>query len=104
MLHDTALQHFGGIAIFNVNSLLGDDLTAVRDLVYKVNGGAGDLDTLLKGGLVDLQAIHALAAEGGDQGGMDIQDPAGPLAGEVLAEDAHEARQDDELHPVVSGR
>ena len=33
--------------------------------------------------------------------GVDVEDPPGPAAGKGFAEDAHKARQDDELHPVV---
>ena len=41
LLHDTALQDLRRIAVFNCNSLLEDDRTAVTDLIDEVNGSTG---------------------------------------------------------------
>ena len=87
LLHDPALQGLGGVAIFDVNRLLGDDLAAVGDLVDEVDGGAGDFHTVVQSGLMDTKTVEAFAAEAGDQGGVDIDDPLGPLGGEFFGED-----------------
>ena len=47
------------------------------------------------------QAVVALAAEGGDQRGVDIDDALFPPCGKVRAEDAHKARKDDHLYPGI---
>ena len=44
-----------------------------------------------------LQTVHPLAAEGGDQRGMHIQDAGGPAGGKVRTEDGEEACQNDEV-------
>ena len=46
------------------------------------------------------QTVETLAAEGGDQGGVDVQDALGISGGEILGEDGHEARQNDDLNAV----
>ena len=76
-----------------------EDPAAVGDLVDKMDGGPGVLYAAGKGRLMDAEPVKALPAEGGDQRGVDVQNPLGPAAGEALAEDAEKARQDDELDP-----
>ena len=41
LFHDTALQNFGGVAFFDIDGLLGNDLAAVGDFVDEMDGGAG---------------------------------------------------------------
>ncbi len=48
-----------------------------------------------------LQAIKALAAKSGDQGGVHVDDAPGIAPGEILAQDGEEARQHDQLDPVI---
>ena len=59
--------------------------------------GSRDLHALGQSGLVDLQTVHPLAAEGGNQRGMHIQDAGGPAGGKVRTEDGEEACQNDEV-------
>ena len=49
-----------------------------------MDGGTGDLDTILQRLLVDPQTVVALAAEGGDQTGVDIEDPLGIRIGKIF--------------------
>ena len=62
--------------------------------------GPGDLYAPGQGGFVNVEAIVALAPEGGKQGGVHVQDAAGIVPHEILGQDAHEPRQNDELHAV----
>ena len=78
-------------------AFLQQDLSAVRDFVDKMHRRPRDLYAPAQGGLVYLQAVHPLAAERRDQGGMDIQNPFRPLRGKRRAEDGEEARQNDKV-------
>ena len=51
-----------------------------------------------------MQAIEALAAEGGDQRRVDVEDALGPLGRERLAQDAHKAGEDDHLRAALAQR
>ena len=48
------------------------------------------------------QAIHALAAEGGDQGRMDIQDAPRPLLCKFCAEDDRKACEENEVDLLLA--
>src|SRR5438309_6725370 len=50
------------------------DGTVIVLVVGEMDGAAADLDAVLKRRFVDMMAIEALAAEGGNQGGMDVHD------------------------------
>ena len=97
LLHDPALECFWRVIRQNLHRLLQQDLSAVRDLIDKMHRGSRDLHALGQSGLVDLQTVHPLAAEGGDQRGMHIQDAGGPAGGKVRTEDGEEACQNDEV-------
>ena len=101
LLHDPALQRFGSVAFFDIDGLLGDDFTAVRNLIDKVNSSAGDLYTVIQSCLMNPQTVEALSAEGRDQGGVDVDNPLWPLGGELFREDAHEACQNDQIGAVA---
>jgi hypothetical protein len=67
-----------------------------------VDRAARDLDAPGDGGLVHGPAVIASAAEGGDQRGVDVEDP--PL---VIGGDLHqreEAAQDDQVGAAVADR
>ena len=74
LLHHPPLQHFRRVAGENGDGLLQEDLSAVGNVVYIMHGGASVLDAPGQSGLMDLEPIEALAAEGGDQGGVDVED------------------------------
>ena len=59
----------------------------VRDLVHQMDGSAGDPDATAEGCLMDLQPVIPLPTEGGDQGGMDVDDPVRPATDEVRGQD-----------------
>ena len=77
-----------------------DDLAPVGDLVDEVNRGPRHLHALFQGRLMHPQPVEALAAKRRDQGRVDVEDAPGVAGGEGLAENAHEARQHDDVDAV----
>ena len=63
--------------------------------------GPGDLDAIVQGGLVDPQSVEALPAEGGDEGGVNVNDRLPEQADKIRCEDAQEARQDHQINLVL---
>ena len=100
LLHDPALQYLRRIPREDLHRLLGDDLPAVGNLIDKVDGSPRDLYPFLKGRLMDPQAVEALSAEGGDEGWVHIEDTPGVSVRKVSGQNAHKARQDDDLDLV----
>lgn len=72
LFHDPALKQLRRVPLLNGNGTLEDDGAAIAVGADKVDGGAGDLDPVGQGRLVDVEPVKALAAEGGDQGRVDI--------------------------------
>ena len=56
---------------------------------------AGELDAVGQRRFMDMQPIEALAAEGGDQGWVDIHDGVGVGLHQLFGEDDHAARQNN---------
>ena len=69
----------GGVVFEDGDRLLPDDWAVVVLVVDEVDGAAGDADAGVEHGLVDVVAVHAGAAEGGDQRGVDVDDAAGEV-------------------------
>ena len=69
-----------------------------------MDGSAGDPDATAEGCLMDLQPVIPLPTEGGDQGGMDVDDPVRPATDEVRGQDGQEPGQHDQIHPVLRQR
>ena len=66
-----------------------------------MNRGAGDLDAAAQGFFMHAQAVVAFSAERRNQGGVHVQNPVRPFGGKAFAENAHEARENDEIDPVL---
>ena len=77
LLHHPPLQNLCCVPFLNGNRLLQDDWPAIAVLADEVDGGAGDLHAVGQGGLVDVEPVEPLAAEGGDESGVDVQDGVG---------------------------
>ena len=77
LLHYPPLQNLCCVSFLNGNRLLQDDGPAVAVLADEVDGGTGDFHAIGQGGLVDVESVKALAAEGGDEGGVDVQNGIG---------------------------
>ena len=90
LLHDTLLESFGAVTLFDIDCLLEDYLTAIGNLVDEVNRCAGDFDSVAQGFLVYSQTVESLAAEGGDQRGVDIENPLGIARGKPMGQDGDE--------------
>ena len=74
----------------------GAGVTLLRD---KVDGGTRDLYPVFQSLLVDMEAIAAHSAEGGDEGGVDIDDGVGVGLEQLLREDGHKAGHDHQIGP-----
>ena len=77
LLHDPPLKDLRGVVRKDLHRLLQDDGAAVALLADEVDGGAGQLDPVLQGLLMDVKAVTARSREGGDQGGVDVEDALG---------------------------
>ena len=66
-----------------------------------MDGGAGDLHAPLQRRLMDPQPIESLPAEGGDQGGVDVDDPVRPPPDEVRGQNGQEPGQNDQVHLIL---
>ena len=66
-LKTRAASGLGGVVIVDRDGALEDDRAGVIGVVGEVDGAAGDLHPVVEHGLVDLGAVIALAAEGGDE-------------------------------------
>ena len=69
LLHHPALEYLGGVPLQDLHRPLEDDGAAVGLFIDEVDGSAGELHAVGQGGLVDVEAVVARAAEGGDEGG-----------------------------------
>ena len=69
-----------------------------------VDGPDNNPDATAEGCLMDLQPVIPLPTEGGDQGGMDVDDPVRPATDEVRGQDGQEPGQHDQIHPVLRQR
>ena len=58
LLHDSALQYFRSIAVLDIDGLLGDDLTAVGDLIDEVDRSTGDLNAVFQCLFVYSQSVE----------------------------------------------
>ena len=63
----------------------------------KMDGGPGQLDAVGQGLLVDVEAIAARSGEGGNQGGVDVQNGVGEGLDHLLGEDGHKPGQHHQL-------
>ena len=95
------MQDFRRVAGLDADGLLGDDLAAVGNFIDEVHRSAGDLHAVAKGRLMHPETIEAFPAEGGNQAGMDVQNPLGVAGGELLGENGHKACQNDDLNAML---
>ncbi len=69
---DTGGERFRRVAVFHGNHRLQNNGAGVVMLVHEMHCAAGHFRAVFQHGLMDANAVHALAAEGRQQGGMDI--------------------------------
>ena len=86
-----------GIArVGQLDRALEDDRARVDPFIDEVDRHAEDLDPVLDG-LLD----RPHAGEGGQQRGVDVDDPVGEARHEARVEDRHVAGEHDELDPLL---
>ena len=93
LLHYPPLQNLCCVPFLNGNRLLQDDGPAIAVLADEVDGGAGDFHAIGQGGLMDVESVKALAAEGGDEGGVDVQNGIGVGVDQLRRQDVHKPCQ-----------
>ncbi len=95
-LPDAFGESFRGVFFVDRERLLEDDRAAVVNVVHKMHAAAGDIASGFEHGLMDAPAIEALAAEAGQQGGVNVHHSAF----EVRRDDPHrqEAAHADKIH------
>jgi len=88
-----ALGESGRIVCFeHGNCVLQNNRAVVKVLIDKVHGAAGDLDSVIEGLLLCIEA-----GEGRQQRGMDVENAIGKGGDELRREQAHVAGEADEI-------
>ena len=96
-LEDARGEGIGVVGVEDGDGALEDDGTVVEVLVDEVDGAAGDFDAVVEGLVLGVEA-----GEGGQQGGMDVDDAVGEGVDELRREQAHVAGEDDEIDIVTA--
>ena len=101
-LEDARGEKLGRVVFLDRHDALQDDWAVVVMVVDEMNRAAAHFGAVLEDGLVDAVAVHALAAEGGNQGGVDVGDAVLEVGRDqdVFEEAAH----DDETDPCLPAR
>ncbi len=81
------------VVIHHRHDCLNDDWARVHVLINKVDRTTGELDAVIEGSFLDMQA-----GEGRQQGRVDVHDAAGESVDERRRYYAHEAGQTNEVH------
>lgn len=92
---DAGSKRIGSVVVENGTGALEDDGAGIVGVVDEVDGAAGDFAAVIDDGLVDVVAEHPFAAEGGEEGGVDVHGAAEVAIGEV--EEAEPAGEADEI-------
>lgn len=98
---DAGGEGVGGVVVEDGAAVLDEDGAGVVGVVGEVDGAAGDLAAVVEDGLVDVVAVHALAAEAGEEGGVDVEDFALVVGWDD--QEAEEAGEADEVGVGVAG-
>lgn len=88
-------EGFGGVVGEDGAPLLEDDLALVVLLSDEVDGASGFGFAGGDDGFVDVEAVHAFAAEFGKEGGMDVEDALGEGGEDGCGEEAEVAGERD---------
>ena len=101
LLHDAALEGLRRVVLAHLHGLLPQDAPSVGNFVDQVYRRARHLDPVRQRGLMHAQAVIALAAEGGNQRGMHVDDALGKAAEKVFAQDGQKSRQHHRVDAVA---
>lgn len=92
---DAVGEGVGGVLGEDGAGFLEEGWAGVVGVVGEVDGAAGGGFVGVDDGLVDVVAVHALAAELGEQGGVDVEDAVGVVVGDN--EQGEEASEDEQV-------
>jgi hypothetical protein len=73
-LKDSFLKRLSGIVGAYFTDGLVDDRAVIELVIDQMDRTAAHFDTIVDRGLMDMQSIKPVAAEGWDQRGMDVDD------------------------------
>ena len=91
------MQGFFGVVIQNGHCRLGEDGAGVNARIHKVDGQAGNLHTVRQG------VTHAVRTrEGGQQGGVGVDDAVAETLDQLRVNNAHEAGEHNVIGVVGS--
>ena len=90
------------VILHDLYSFLHEYFSAIRDLIDKVNCGAGHLDTIAQRLLMNTKTVISLSAERGYQRRMDIEDPLRIILGKTLRQDRHKTCQHDQIDLIIA--
>src|SRR5690606_19459009 len=97
---NSPLQFFSSIAARNGTTALCNDRALVVVVVDKMNRASRELNAVLDGRSVNSQSIKAMAAEGWNQGGVDVNDSIGKVVGD--GQQLEIASHHDQLHVMLT--
>lgn len=93
-------EAFGGVAGLDGDLFLEDGLAVIEELVDIMDGDAAFGVTRRNNRFMDMAAIHSLPAVFGQQGGMDIDDPAGECLHQRRRNLPQKPRQHKKIDPL----
>ena len=96
---DASLECFGRVVVGNAAGALHEDGPTIVFVVGEVDRASAHTNTCVEDGLMDVQAMIPLAAERGQERGMDVQNSARKVVGDV--QQLEEPRQANEVGPHI---
>ena len=94
---DALGERVGIVGLEDGNAALEDDNAVIQVLVDEVDGAAGEFAAVVEGLQLGFEA-----GEGWQQRGVDVEDPVGEGGDELGRKQAHVARKDDQVYPVLA--
>ena len=86
-----------GVVFFHDDGCLQNDRAGVVAFINEMHGAAGDFCAVVQHGLMGVEAVHPFAAEGGEEGGVDVHDPSGVSRHDGIGDFAHVAGEADQV-------
>lgn len=98
LLKDACRDIVRGVGVEDGDGALEDNGAVVVLVVGEVDGAAADFDAASNDGIVNVMTVEALAAEGGDESGVDVHHPV-----EEVVRDPDETEKAGKCHEIGVG-